>query len=348
MRHGPSARLRSSCLAAACVLVASGWNAAPAERRCVTVTTGAKAVTYSTRAYLCTLPDGSGLEAHDVTPQLGVGGWTIPPNSSRTRYFDVPCTEGKHVVGFQSTFAWPNATCITSNGRLRQPGGTALGTVSSHLACAKDPGFAPGGCQIFTCPLGDGPLIQACFTPIDPETCVCSDANPPIEGLDYVVEGLELETLAPPFTSFCDAADGALAACPCANPGLPDTGCDIAQGTGGVRLAALAQETAPLNRATLLGTGYPTGSSPAAVVIRGSALDPAAPVVFGDGVRCVGVPLVRLAATFTAGGAAVHVFGHGAGAGPGTFYYQTWFRNQPAMFCTPEAFNLSNGETITW
>jgi len=148
--------------------------------------------------------------------------------------------------------------------------------------------------------------------------------------------------------AFCDASDGALASCPCANPGSPQTGCDIQQGTGGVKLEGLAQRTSPLNRATLQGTGFPSASTPTSIVIRASSLDPAAPVVFGDGLRCIGTPVVRLAATFASGGTATHVFGHGSMAPTGTNYYQLWFRNTPALFCTPDAFNLSNGETLTW
>jgi len=148
--------------------------------------------------------------------------------------------------------------------------------------------------------------------------------------------------------AFCDASDNSLAACPCANPGSPSSGCDIQQATGGVRLSVVEQETASQNRATLAGTGYPVSSLPAAIVIRGAALDPASPVVFGDGLRCVGVPLVRLAATFASFGSSTHTLGHGAMAGAGTFYYQLWFRNTPAMFCTPDAFNLSNGRALNW
>jgi len=149
--------------------------------------------------------------------------------------------------------------------------------------------------------------------------------------------------------AFCSDADGSLASCPCANPGAPDSGCDIQQGTGGVRLAAVAQSTAPFNRATMTGTGFPAASTPTSIVIRAMGLDAGAPVVFGDGLRCVGVPLVRLAAAFASGGTATHTFGHGAMAGAGTFYYQLWFRNTPVMFCDPAAaFNLSNGHTLVW
>jgi len=149
-------------------------------------------------------------------------------------------------------------------------------------------------------------------------------------------------------TTFCDSTDGSLASCPCGNPGAADTGCDIQQATGGVQLSVVAQQTSPQNRATLLGSGYPVSSFPATVVIRASDLDPAAPVVFGDGLRCVGVPLVRLAGEIGIAGISSHTLGHGAGPGSGTFYYQLWFRNTPAMFCTPDAFNLSGGRTLVW
>jgi len=146
--------------------------------------------------------------------------------------------------------------------------------------------------------------------------------------------------------AFCDAAE--LASCPCGNEGDPDSGCDIQQGTGGVKLSALAQRTMPLNRATVLGTGYPPNSTPTAIVIRGHGIDAASPVTFGDGLRCVSNPIVRLGASFAVGGASTHTFGHGQVAGSGTFYYQLWFRNAPAMFCTPDAFNLSNGVQLNW
>jgi hypothetical protein len=149
--------------------------------------------------------------------------------------------------------------------------------------------------------------------------------------------------------SFCDDADGSLASCPCANPGSVDTGCDIQQATGGVGLIAVAQETSPQNRVTWSGTGFPAMSTPAAIVIRAADLDTAAPIVFGDGLRCVGTPIVRLGAAFAFGGGSTHTHGHGAGPGAGTFFYQLWFRNQPPMFCDPvAAFNLSNGRRLVW
>jgi hypothetical protein len=150
-------------------------------------------------------------------------------------------------------------------------------------------------------------------------------------------------------SDFCSATDGALASCPCGNAGDPDTGCDNAQGTGGVHVDVAAQTTSP-NGATLTGTGFPTMASPTAIVLRSNALDPASPVVFGDGLRCVAAsPLVRLAAATASGGSSTHAFGHGALAGVGDFFYQLWYRNTPSSFCDPlAAFNLSSGVSLTW
>jgi endonuclease I len=151
----------------------------------------------------------------------------------------------------------------------------------------------------------------------------------------------------PAAPSFCDAFDGSLFWCPCGNQGSATTGCDIAQGTGGVRLELIAQSTT-LTGATMRGSGFPTSSTPTAIVIRSPQQEPVANI-FGDGVRCVStVNLVRLAATVAFSGVSTHAFGPSAMAGPGDFHYQIWFRNTPASFCTPAAFNLSNGVQVTW
>lgn len=145
--------------------------------------------------------------------------------------------------------------------------------------------------------------------------------------------------------SFCDASDGSLAFCPCLQA-EPDSGCRIASAMGGVRLDVVFTETAPQNRARLRGVGYPTFTTPATVVIRSTSLEPT-PVVFGDGLRCVGLPVVRLAGSLAQNGVYERDIFHGAG--PGTFNYQLWFRNVPISHCDPTAaFNLSNGRSLTW
>jgi hypothetical protein len=146
--------------------------------------------------------------------------------------------------------------------------------------------------------------------------------------------------------SFCDASDGALASCPCGNPGSPDTGCDNAQGTGGVGLELVAQDTDPVNVATWQATGLPPASTPAVVLLRAGALDASGPVVFCDGLRCIDATVARVTSAFAIGGTATLMHGHSTG--PGDYHYQAWYRSQPSSYCTPAAFNLSNGRTLSW
>jgi len=177
-----------------------------------------------------------------------------------------------------------------------------------------------------------------------------TDSQSDVSGVDNFCLGpLEPRAVLYSGSPFCDDSDGSLAWCPCANPGDADTGCEIPQATGGVKLQLVQVSTSPPNRATVQGSGFSPTSNPSAIVIRAAELDPETPVVFGDGLRCVGVPLVRLSATAAVGGVSTHTFGHGAMAGCGTFYYQLWFRSQPIMYCDPTAaFNLSNGLALAW
>jgi hypothetical protein len=78
-------------------------------------------------------------------------------------------------------------------------------------------------------------------------------------------------------------------------------------------------------------------------------------VAFDDGLRCAGGMVVRLGVTANVGGtsqypapldAPISVRGM-IPAGGGTRVYQCWYRNA-AAFCTPSAFNLSNGVEIDW
>ena len=154
--------------------------------------------------------------------------------------------------------------------------------------------------------------------------------------------------LRPATPSFCNLYDDALSACPCSNAGAPDTGCDIQQSTGGVGLVLVQRTAEAENRVTWQGTGFPSDTNPAAILIRSASLDPQRPVPFGDGLRCVGTPLVRIGAAFANDGVSTHVHGHASSAGSGEFYYQLWFRNTPATFCTPDAFNLSSGKVVSW
>ncbi len=182
----------SPIIATGAVFFFFGLDEVRAERRCATVTTGDRAVNYVTRTYDCANADGSGREEHEV---LG-GIWSIPANSSRTRYFNVPCTGGKHVIRVRANYLWKEEDCTDGLDRVRIPIGTPIGSVTTRLLCGGEP--ARGVCSdIFSCGLDDGDLTSVCFTPPDPDDCACSDPDPPQEGVDYVIGGEEFDLLPP-------------------------------------------------------------------------------------------------------------------------------------------------------
>jgi hypothetical protein len=151
----------------------------------------------------------------------------------------------------------------------------------------------------------------------------------------------------PTAPTFCDAQDGALASCPCA-AGFFDTGCDTAQGTGGVGLTVVTREVVPRNRATVQAFGFPQADAPISVLLRGSVKS-SNPFILNDGLHCLGLPLVRMSTAVAQQGSSTHTFGHGPLAGPGTFHYQAWFQNLPVSACNPtEGSSLSSGRSLTW
>ena len=165
---------------------------------------------------------------------------------------------------------------------------------------------------------------------------------------EIVVSGVPVPSTAAFGSSFCDDSDGSLAACPCGNPGNPDSGCDNQQGTGGVSMEATAfsPNGSGGGTAEFTGTNYPSVGSPTFVLLRSTTQVPA--VASFDGANCLGNPVTRVGAGFAIGGTGVRFYTHGAMAQPGTNFYQMWYRNLPAMFCTPDAANFSNGYDLTW
>jgi len=228
--------------------------------------------------------------------------------------------------------------------------GHNFGTSHTHNYCPPIDECAPaaywGSCQDEVTCINDGTIMSYCHTCAGGTGNITTYFHPIVA--DVMRAGAEGSCI-PVDTetgAFCDATDGSLASCPCGQ-GDPDSGCEIAQGTGGVQLNLVSQSLAPQNGVTMTGTGFPAAQLPAVVVIRANSIEPS-PVTFGDGLRCVGTPVVRLGGVVAFGGTSIHSFGHGMAAGSGDFYYQLWFRNTPAMSCTPDAFNLSSGRTLSW
>jgi predicted outer membrane repeat protein len=153
--------------------------------------------------------------------------------------------------------------------------------------------------------------------------------------------------------------------CPCANSGAPCRGCANSANSAGARLVASGSVLANAGTATdtlVLGaSGMPPTAS--ALYLQGSAqVSGGAP--FGDGVRCAGGSLKRLALVASVGGSS-HYPGPGqlcisarsaqlgdAILGSGlTRYYQTWYRDPLPSFCPNppgNTWNVTNGLIVSW
>jgi hypothetical protein len=181
------------------------------------------------------------------------------------------------------------------------------------------------------------------------------------EGLDYV--GVEAANVgryvgcSTCYPSFC-VSDGSADSvrCLCGNDSSAGGGCDNSRATGGARLTSHGSVVP--DRVVLEAQGVIRGAL--SLFLQGrSALG--SPVVFGDGVRCIGGPLIRLAtesadvhgsATYP-GPAEPSIGARSAALGdlilPGTYrYYQVYYRDPDPSFCSPSTFNVSSAVMVAW
>lgn len=144
--------------------------------------------------------------------------------------------------------------------------------------------------------------------------------------------------------------DGSAGACPCGNgsASADQAGClHSGGGAGALRTAGLAS----LSNDTLVLHGSGMTDQPA-LYFQGTSSGAAVP--FGDGLRCTGGGLVRLGTKFNAAGASSYpgvgdpaISVRGQVGAPGLWHYQAYYRD-PAAFCTPAAFNLTNALSIVF
>lgn len=155
--------------------------------------------------------------------------------------------------------------------------------------------------------------------------------------------------------AFC-AGDGSGTACPCGNNSVPGSQSGCVNTTGlGAKISVVGDSNLSNDTIVLIGSQMPVNSS--CLFIQGNlAQSGGAGVVFGDGLRCVTGSVVRLGTdSANSGGLASYpsvngqpsVSVRGLVTASGVRHYQAWYRNAPT-FCTPSAFNLSNGWTLTW
>ncbi len=150
---------------------------------------------------------------------------------------------------------------------------------------------------------------------------------------------------------FCPG-DGSGTQCPCGNNASVGRGCGNSLGAG-ARLSATG--TPLVSNDTIVFEVFPIPNS-SVLFFQGTAqVNGGAGSVFGDGLRCAGGAVIRLATKLAASNLATYPAGLDVpvsvrGAIPpsgGVRTYQAWYRNA-ADYCTPSTFNLSNGWQVTW
>ncbi len=145
--------------------------------------------------------------------------------------------------------------------------------------------------------------------------------------------------------------DGSGTTCPCGNASAPGSQAGCRNSTGlDPTLRAVGSARLAQDQLVLAGAGMPNAS---VLYFQGTSAIPGG-VVFGDGLRCDGGSVVRLAvATNVAnssrypGPGQLPVSVRGGVSSVGSRVYQAWFRDA-AAFCTSATFGLTNGVRVVW
>jgi hypothetical protein len=199
-----------------------------------------------------------------------------------------------------------------------------------------------GNGQLDRCDVASGtPDCDGDFVPDSCEADLNADATP-----DDCQDG------GTPYCFGVGPAGGGVA-CPCSNIGTAGNGCPNSQNPNGARLEAVGLPSRVADSLLLRGSGMP----PVATVLYFQGTLQSNGQVFGDGLRCATGLTVRLGYTFNtngasqwppAGGVPIHTAGQIPAVGAVTRYYQGWYRDASATFCTVNRFNLTNGVAVTW
>ena len=150
-----------------------------------------------------------------------------------------------------------------------------------------------------------------------------------------------------PYTQFCW---GPTSACPCANNGS-NGGCGNSARASGALLEATGSASVTEDSLVLHGSGMPATSF--CIYMQGTTT--VLPVTYGDGKRCIGGTMIRLKAKHNVNGMSqypaqnetpISIRGNVPPVGASRSY-QVLYRD-PAPFCTPATFNISNGVQVSW
>lgn len=174
------------------------------------------------------------------------------------------------------------------------------------------------------------------------------------DAIVWLVGIFRVKVCEPCIRPFCEGDGSGPVACPCGNTGGPGGGCASSHG-GGAQLRPVGTSRPD----TLSFEAYGLNPLTLTLLFQGDAAEP--PIVFGDGLRCVGGTLRRMYWRAADGGGFVTLPPPGAPSvstrsalmgdplAPGmTRWYQAYFRDATAAFCPPATFNATSGLIVPW
>lgn len=180
----------------------------------------------------------------------------------------------------------------------------------------------------------------------------CPLCDPPA-GTDAGRAFVYLSGLGSAGTGFC-FGDGTGTACPCGNSGASGHGCRNSVSTAGGLLTGTGLAQVSADSFGLFASELPPSTS--VLFYQGTGVTAGGlGASFGDGLRCVGGSVIRLATRPgvtqlshypNQGDVPISLRGS-IPVGGGVRRYQAWYRNS-AAFCTASTFNLTNGIEVTW
>lgn len=152
-------------------------------------------------------------------------------------------------------------------------------------------------------------------------------------------------------TGFC-FGDGSGTACPCNNTGNSGRGCGNNVEPRGAHLTSSGVASVGSDTIRLGATGMPNAA--ALFFQGGTRVANGNGAAFGDGLSCVGGPIVRLGVVPVSGGSAYYprpgnlpVSVRGMVSAGDVRHYQAWYRDAQS-WCTPATFNYTQARTLTW
>ena len=190
-----------------------------------------------------------------------------------------------------------------------------------------------------------------CNSNLVPDDCDIANAT----SVDANANAAPDECEGGPGSAFC-AGDGVdplvTTSCPCGNNGAAGNGCANSIEAGGASLAA----TGTTSPETIVLAADRMPQFALAIYTKSNVWSPTG-VVSGDGVLCLGGSIVRMATKRNVGGSSVYPEAGDAALSqrsftiPGsgaTAYYQTYYRNAAATYCTAATINLTNAWQVVW